>query len=407
MVGAGCSRSKEEQGETSPEPVRVAIDAALSTEPSADETRAARILLERFECNRCHHGTGLDEPPAPKQCVGCHEALLSGDYEGAFADQPELVAEWRKNIVSLPAAPSLAAIGRRLRREWVRDQLRQPRDQRPHLRATMPRLRMSDEDAGTLARALVPRERPKVTFEHEDVARGRELYGLLGCEACHEFTGVSLPPRAALPEGLRVSARARALAPDLRGTRERFQSCALVEWLRDPKAVDPHTEMPSFTLSGDDARALAAFVWLVDVGPVPVAPTEDEAPAPASPPSWEQVSERIFKKLCWHCHSSKAFARGDGGPGNTGGFGFAARGLDLSSYEGVLSGAIGEDGRRRSIFAKDANGEPRLMRVLRLRKEEERGHHRDDLRGMPLGFPSLSEADLALLQAWIDAGRPR
>ena len=65
----------------------------------------------------------------------------------------------------------------------------------------------------------------------------------------------------------------------------------------------------------------------------------------------DEVEARVFRRVCWHCHSDPDFARGDGGPGNHGGFGFDARGIDLSSYEGVLSGARdAEEGATRVAY---------------------------------------------------------
>ena len=47
---------------------------------------------------------------------------------------------------------------------------------------------------------------------------------------------------------------------------------------------------------------------------------------------------------CWHCHSDPDFARGDGGPGNSGGFGYPPRRAELSDYASVSSGYLDADG---------------------------------------------------------------
>jgi hypothetical protein len=118
------------------------------------------------------------------------------------------------------------------------------------------------------------------------------------------------------------------------------------------------------------------------------------------------VSTRVFRQICWHCHGAPAFARGDGGPGNTGGFGFAPRGLDLSDYTGVTSGSRGPDGRRRSVLATMPDGTPRLIAHLLARRVEERGGEVPGIRGMPLGLPALSLEDIQLVETWIVQGRP-
>jgi hypothetical protein len=117
------------------------------------------------------------------------------------------------------------------------------------------------------------------------------------------------------------------------------------------------------------------------------------------------VQARVLRKVCWHCHSQPDFTRGDGGPGMTGGFGFAPRGLDLSTYSGVLSGLRDREGRGTSVFTPRADGEPLLVAVLRARQAEECGVT-TELRGMPLGLPALSAEEIQLVDSWVEQGRP-
>jgi len=91
----------------------------------------------------------------------------------------------------------------------------------------------------------------------------------------------------------------------------------------------------------------------------------------------------------------------------SGGFGFAARGLDLSSYAGIASGSLDEEGRRRSVFAPAAGGTPRLIAQLLARQAEEAGQPVPGVRGMPLGLPALTPEELQLVESWIAQGRPR
>ena len=43
----------------------------------------------------------------------------------------------------------------------------------------------------------------------------------------------------------------------------------------------------------------------------------------------------------------------------------------------------------------------------RVRESEERGQIVDDIRGMPLGLPALSPAQIQLVETWIAQGRPQ
>jgi hypothetical protein len=132
-------------------------------------------------------------------------------------------------------------------------------------------------------------------------------------------------------------------------------------------------------------------------------------PLLARPVPFAEVKARVFRKTCWHCHSDPDYAIGDGGPGNTGGFGFAPRGMNLAEYEGIASGALDENGERRSVFEKAPDGEARIVSALLARQREEAGQPTSAtaLRGMPLGLPALSPEDVQLVESWVAQGRPR
>jgi mono/diheme cytochrome c family protein len=347
-------------------------------------------LLQRFECGRCHDGVGAVAPA--KRCVGCHRDVI----EGRFRAEPETLARWQGALVSLRAAPSLAGAGGRLRRDWVKAFLLAPEDVRPGLPASMPRLPLADADAEAIAAALVPREAPAATFTPDEAKRGEALYGSLGCGGCHRFRGTRVDRAVA------NASDAAALAPDLAVTRRRFQSGALVRFL-----LAPPSTMPRFPLDAAEARALAAFILLAPVEAPRAASVPARLPILARRVGWDEVSERVFRRVCWHCHAQPDYARGDGGPGMTGGFGFVPRGLDLSSYTGAMSGSLDDDGRRRSVFTPLADGTPRLLAHLLARQAEEAGRPIPGLRGMPLGLPALSPEDIQLVASWIAQGRPR
>jgi hypothetical protein len=118
------------------------------------------------------------------------------------------------------------------------------------------------------------------------------------------------------------------------------------------------------------------------------------------------VSEKILRGSCWHCHSDPDYAFGDGGPGNTGGFGFAGKGVQLATYDGVLSGYVDAEGERQSLL-ETASGKSVLVESLLARREEEAGRPRDDVLGMPLGLPALSAERIQLVESWVAQGAPR
>jgi cytochrome c2 len=367
----------------------------------------AQDLLARFECNRCHD---LGGQPAPhdRDCVQCHREIRDGTFDAA----PAALKRWRSSVRSLLVAPALVHVGTRLRRDWVAAFLLRPLDVRPHLPASMPRLALTPADALLIARHLVPDERLELDLAGADRDTGARLYVELRCARCHRFSGAPLPPAHAGPAELGIApselaADAVALAPDLALARARVQPGRVISWLRDPSSLAPGTLMPPHGLDAARARDLAGFLLHAPLQPAAVPPPRVRLAVLERDVRWDEVSARVFRKICWHCHSAPHFARGDGGPGNTGGFGSAARGLDLSSYEGISSGSLDDDGQRRSVFAPLPDGTPRLVAHLLARASEDSGQLLDGVRGMPLGFPALPPEDIQLVETWIAQGRPR
>jgi hypothetical protein len=91
----------------------------------------------------------------------------------------------------------------------------------------------------------------------------------------------------------------------------------------------------------------------------------------------------------------------------SGGFGFSARRLNLTSYETVLSGYVDERGERQSLFGKrPGETEPILLESLLARQREQRGIA-SSLRGMPLGLTPLTPEHIQLVETWIAQGHPR
>ncbi len=360
-------------------------------------------LVQRFECNRCHEGTGLAPAPLTKNCFSCHEQIMTGRFPVSAA----ALARFRPHVESAREAPSLTAIGARLEGAWIRDYLLAPRDLRPKLTPTMPRLALDAEQAADIASYLtasaVPDTQPAP--QEGSAERGRELMDQKGCAGCHTFSGVpAFTAVDAAPAGSEA-ARASALAPDLRFTRERFRKDRLLAWLLNPKALKPDTRMPNFGLSADEASDIAAYVLGARLSPE-VPASFARLPLLTRHVSFDEANQQVFSRTCHHCHTDADAAGGDGGPGNTGGFGFAPRGVSFSSHASILAGYTDERGQRRSLFEPLADGTPRLVAALLARHDETARAPRAGVRGMPLGLPPLSAQDIQLVESWVAQGKP-
>jgi mono/diheme cytochrome c family protein len=200
-----------------------------------------------------------------------------------------------------------------------------------------------------------------------------------------------------------VLARGVGGAPDLRLARDRVRQDTLVDWIKDPRSVRQDATMPTLGLSTDEAADLAAYVLttpLVAV-PAPAAPLQ-RLPVLERTVTYEEVAERVFRTSCIHCHEN-------GGPGNTGGFGFAPRGVDVTNYPAILRGYVAGDGARASLLAHDASldslGGSRLVAALVARSEELAGRPTTRVRGMPMGLPPLSPEQIQLVESWVAQAR--
>ncbi len=390
VIGAGCGAGSSEEDA----PASTRVEVAWSTEGDAARGRG---LFESLECGRCHARSDVAATLAARDCAGCHRSIRDGTYarEGVT---PAILADFRADLRSLLEVPSLDALDGRLSRDWIASYLLAPHDLRPGLRETMPRLPLDARAAADLATFLVPSpppSHPPVVADPAAVERGRELTLRLGCPSCHAL-GDLWPAPASGP----------AAAPDLRFARERMHERAIARLVRDPRALRPDATMPTLPMTERDADDLAAFVVRVELAPIVSTERPARLPLLERAVTFDEVQERVLRRSCWHCHADETLAYGDGGPGNTGGFGFAPREVDVSSYPQLMAGGLDASGQRASLF-REVDGEPLLLRVLLARQDEERGVVSDQVRGMPLGLPALDAEQVQLVESWIAQGRPR
>ena len=413
---AGCpSKPKPDGGDASPIAKNGGDAGAIVS--NLDDAPAnpahGKELIAQYQCNRCHSGAEQEKPPENKDCVGCHDNIM----QGKFKAPADTIAKWKPRVKEYDVAPSLEATNKRFNRRWVESYLLQPTDLRPHLHQYMPRLVFTSQQAKDIAAYLVPDVEPSGKSNERsneaplagDLGKGRQLLETKGCGSCHVMTGVAaLPPSSPPAMDPREFDHAHKLAPDLRFARDRMSTLKMTAWLKDPKAVKPDSAMPKIALSPEEVKDLVAYLTQVELAPPPKAPPFKRLPPLDRKVTFKEVDEKVFHRTCWHCHSEPDYAIGDGGPGNSGGFGFKPRGLNLSDYNGITAGDIDDKGERQSIFQKDDKGVSRLVAALVARHdEEEQNVETGKVRGMPLGYDPLSPEDIQLVETWVSQGRPR
>ena len=159
--------------------------------------------------------------------------------------------------------------------------------------------------------------------------------------------------------------------------------------------------------SAKEAKDAAAYLLGAKLEPPLRKPIPQRLPVLERKVTSEDVDREVLQKTCRHCHTNPDIARGDGGPGMTGGFGFMPRKLDFSTYESTNGGLLDLKGERMSVFSKTKDGTPLLVAALLARQKEEAGQIDPEARGMPLGLPALTALQVQIVESWVAQGRPQ
>lgn len=189
------------------------IDPAVK---KGTQLREGRMLFATRHCTACHDSGDL----VPKDGTGMSELLMT--------------------------APDLTDAGARFKAEWLAAWVENPRGTRSDAR--MPHLPLTKEQAGHVAAylATLGRAAGEPKLEEDKVAIGGGLFGTLGCVGCH-----TTPDHAGEDEHRRTP---------LAHVRGKFQTSALIEFLKMPATHNPFTRMPNFRLTDDEAAALSAYL---------------------------------------------------------------------------------------------------------------------------------------------------
>jgi cytochrome c551/c552 len=268
------------------------------------------MLPGRFaesRCLKCHHDVvdlepsrRFPDPPAPKLltgynlvrqygCFGCHEINGFDDSGRRVGPDMRLETAARRPGTMRKVGPSLVDAGARLDGKYFAQSITDPAQLRPATR--MPRLfGMHEHLEGTTlrdaqrfeavevqgiiaylasaGRRVEPAGTPSGVTESASAERGKRLFELRGCLACHKHRE--------FPAGKSIE------AADLSDLAAKYTSQAgkewLTSWLRDPSRHSPRTKMPNLLLDpiplrGSDANrrrmtdpAADIAAWLLTAG---------------------------------------------------------------------------------------------------------------------------------------------
>lgn len=88
-----------------------------------------------------------------------------------------------------------------------------------------------------------------------NTAHGKELIQAYGCGSCHTIPGLHAAQGLVGPP-LMFFSRRTMIAGELPNSPEN-----LIRWIRDPKAVEPGTAMPTLGLTEYEAHDIAAYLY--------------------------------------------------------------------------------------------------------------------------------------------------
>lgn len=350
-----------------------------------------QAALEAGDCARCHAHTELAPVELDESCADCHAFIRSTAADpvraAAAREVFPLWDRYARNTRSYLAVPDLQAASR-LEPRALADWLADPHDLRPGMDEGMPRLALGADQRALIVDWLARQAPPIPPAPAPDAGRARagEAVYAAHCAGCHSFG--DRDPSAEDPR-----------APDLAHARTRMNPDMMLAWIHNPSSFSATAAMPRLPLSEHDALAVRDHLLVAPLAPAPTPPL-GPLPAPLDRPvAWAEVEERVFGRICVHCHMDPDQNEGRAGPGNAGGFGWAATGIELQTREGVravmdrIPAALA---RRRAEAARDHVAPGQAPATL----------DRPARPGMPLGLPPLTDDDTALVLGWIAQGGP-
>ncbi|MDG2307287.1 MAG: c-type cytochrome [Candidatus Binatia bacterium] len=303
-----------------------------TTHPDQDPLMRAHPP-EKFGCTACHGGQGaalnsidqahgevrfwlqplLRGEQMQARCLNCHrdverlpsaQNLAEGEYlfEQLGCHGCHLV----QGYGDLPrVGPSLRRVSAKVDPQWMFDWILDPYAFRP--RTKMPHFEFSEQQSKAVAAYIWSSSKAdgeEWLAAHPDpggirpedaaqVAKGEELFGKVGCRACHALAA----DEVATPVGT-----GKDYAPNLTNVGEKTTARFIYWWIKDPKGYNPESRMPNLRLTQGEARDITAYLMSLSAGvekPEPVV-TESTLANEELVAEGEAV---VRKYGCYGCHA--------------------------------------------------------------------------------------------------------
>ena len=251
------------------------------------------------------HGDNVP-PPAGEQKAAPDPTGGATLYGESFCATCHAVQNAAGNVVGGDLGPELTRVGSKVKPEWLRAWLSNPRTYDPA--TAMPHYRFSVQQAGVLSGFLGNKtDSDFLANVHldaatpEQVRHGKSLVMEYGCASCHEIAGIKKPENFA-PELTRVGSKPVSqlvFLPAMPHTLSDY----IVNKIRQPRAFGAALKMPqyNFQLAQVDALATALLALTDRAQSLPSTMT-----VPAHPPSNYQPAGKAGQLMadmaCFSCH---------------------------------------------------------------------------------------------------------
>ena len=250
---------------------------------------------------------GDTEAVAETRAVAPDPAAGASLYGESFCASCHAVQNAAGNVVGGDVGPELTRVGNKVKPEWLRAWLRNPRvydsgTAMPHYRFTDPQVSLltgflgSKTDSDLLA---------NVHFDAatlEQIAHGKLLVTEYGCASCHEINGVKKPDNFA-PELTRIGNKPLTQILFLPGMTHALPDYIAAK-IRQPRSFGAALKMPQFSLAPAQIDALTtALLALTDHSQdlpraltVPAKPVSNYHPA-------GKAGQLMSDLACFSCHA--------------------------------------------------------------------------------------------------------
>jgi len=227
-------------------------------------------------------------------------------YGESFCASCHAVQNAAGNLVGGDVGPELTRVGNKVKPEWLRAWLRNPRIYDPG--TAMPHYRFNDQQVATLSRFLLAKtDSDLLANVHLDpatpdqIAHGKRLVADYGCASCHEIGSIKKPENFA-PELSRIGSKPINQLIFLPGMPYTLPDY-IAGKVRNPRAFTPGLKMPQYSFTPVQIDAITTALLSLNERSHTLPPSLMMAATPES--SYEpagKAGQLTHDLACFSCH---------------------------------------------------------------------------------------------------------